>query len=141
MLTQSGPAFLDLMAWSIFAPMLPYIPSAIGQIIAPWVPSAPFQKMRAIRAAMSEQSKQVFYSKRAALEKGDQAVVHQVGEGKDILSILSASHCLRRTSYIVYLFFSTVKENMAANEDDKLPEAELIAQIRSGVFMQPAAHY
>lgn len=38
-----------------------------------------------------ETSKMIFYSKKAALEKGDDAVVHQVGEGRDIISVLSES--------------------------------------------------
>lgn len=38
---------------------------------------------------MDETSKKVFYHKKEALEKGDDAVVHQMGEGRDIMSILS----------------------------------------------------
>lgn len=40
---------------------------------------------------MDETSRMIFYSKKAALEKGDDAVVHQVGEGRDIMSVLSES--------------------------------------------------
>lgn len=38
---------------------------------------------------MDETSKTIFYSKKAALEKGDDAVALQVGEGRDIMSVLS----------------------------------------------------
>lgn len=38
---------------------------------------------------MEETSKTIFYSKKAALEKGDDAVALQVGEGRDIMSVLS----------------------------------------------------
>ena len=43
---------------------------------------------------MDEMSKKIFYHKKAALEKGDTAVVHQIGEGRDILSVLS-EFCFR----------------------------------------------
>lgn len=38
---------------------------------------------------MDETSRTVFYHKKAALEKGDDDVVLQIGEGRDIMSILS----------------------------------------------------
>ena len=50
--------------------------------------------------SMEAQSKNIFHGKRTALEKGDEAVVHQIGEGKDIMSILSASILLPRKSYV-----------------------------------------
>lgn len=37
---------------------------------------------------MDQQARLIFGGKMAALEKGDAAVVQQIGEGKDILSIL-----------------------------------------------------
>ena len=37
---------------------------------------------------MDEQSTKIYRSKKAALEKGDESVVHQMSEGKDIMSIL-----------------------------------------------------
>lgn len=40
---------------------------------------------------MDETSKEVFNHKKMALMKGDDAVVHQIGEGNDIISILSKS--------------------------------------------------
>lgn len=37
---------------------------------------------------MDKKSKEILNSKKVALEKGDDAVIHQVGEGRDIMSIL-----------------------------------------------------
>lgn len=37
---------------------------------------------------MYETSKMILTEKKAALEKGDSAVVNQIGEGRDIMSIL-----------------------------------------------------
>ena len=40
---------------------------------------------------LDRQSRAVFESKKAALEKGDEAVILQVGEGRDLLSIMRES--------------------------------------------------
>ncbi|TCD69776.1 cytochrome P450-dit2 [Steccherinum ochraceum] len=60
-------------------------------------------------------SKKIFDSKKAALAAGDEAVLEQVGEGKDILSVL-------------------MKANMVASEEDRLPEDELLGQMSTLVF-------
>ena len=48
--------------------------------------------MRKVSETLAEQSQKIYKAKIAALAKGDDAVVHQIGEGKDILSILSRWH-------------------------------------------------
>lgn len=40
----------------------------------------------------------IFNAKKAALEKGDDAVVLQIGEGRDIMSVLS-EHSLNKGFY------------------------------------------
>ncbi|EIM84927.1 cytochrome P450 [Stereum hirsutum FP-91666 SS1] len=64
---------------------------------------------------MDETSNAILSAKRKALEKGDDAVVHQVGEGRDIMSIL-------------------MKANMEASEEDRLPDSELTAQMSTLIF-------
>ncbi|KAH7907756.1 cytochrome P450 [Hygrophoropsis aurantiaca] len=64
---------------------------------------------------MDRTSTEVFESKKAALEKGDEAVLQQVGQGKDIMSIL-------------------LRANMAAAEKDRLPDKELLGQMTTLVF-------
>jgi hypothetical protein len=48
------------------------------------------RQMRDIVDVMEETSEQVFNSKKEAFLRGDEAVLNQVGKGKDILSILCA---------------------------------------------------
>ncbi|PSR81817.1 hypothetical protein PHLCEN_2v6248 [Hermanssonia centrifuga] len=64
---------------------------------------------------MDVNSKAIFYEKKTALEKGDAAVSQQVDEGKDLLSLL-------------------LRANINVAEEDRLPEAELVAQLSSLVF-------
>ncbi|KIK37049.1 hypothetical protein CY34DRAFT_93378 [Suillus luteus UH-Slu-Lm8-n1] len=64
---------------------------------------------------MDEASMKVFEEKKRALSEGDDAVLHQVGEGKDIMSIL-------------------LRANMDASAEDRLPDSELVAQMSTLIF-------
>lgn len=79
----------------IWRPLLPlvvsYVPLAIRRALAPYVPIPAWGKMLSIIQAMDTQSKNVFYGKKQALEKGDEALKQQIGEGRDIMSIHSKS--------------------------------------------------
>ncbi|KAH7927983.1 cytochrome P450 [Leucogyrophana mollusca] len=80
--------------------------------ITPW---KALREIDSIVDIMDQTSTEVFRSKKLALEQGDEAIVQQVGQGKDIMSIL-------------------LKANMAASEQDRLPESELLAQMSTLVF-------
>lgn len=53
------------------------------------IPIRAVQQAREIADAMHFSSKEIFELKKNAMEKGDEAVLQQIGEGKDIMSILS----------------------------------------------------
>lgn len=87
---------------------------------------------------MDETSREILNSKKMALEKGDDAVVHQVGEGRDIMSILrefvlSACSC----DVVLNPCLGTVKANTEASEEDRLPESELTAQMSYVIHDSP----
>ncbi|OSX63054.1 hypothetical protein POSPLADRAFT_1056401 [Postia placenta MAD-698-R-SB12] len=79
------------------------------------IPSTRLQRMREISDAMDAHSKRIFEQKKQALAQGDEAVLNQVGEGKDILSRL-------------------MQANMAASEEDRLSENELLGQMSTFIF-------
>lgn len=68
--------------------ILPYVPKPLRKLIGPFLPFANMRKLRDVAMTMDQQARLIFGGKMAALEKGDAAVVQQIGEGKDILSIL-----------------------------------------------------
>lgn len=72
--------------------VMPYIPLSIRAAIAPYLPLPHWGRMLRVVNAMDTQSRNVYNSKKVALEKGDEAVTHQIGEGRDIMSILSTSN-------------------------------------------------
>ena len=56
--------------------------------ILPW---KTIHEIRDMVDVMDRTSIEIFETKRKALEEGDEAVAQQMGQGKDIMSILSAS--------------------------------------------------
>ncbi|KAH9475657.1 Cytochrome P450 monooxygenase 91 [Psilocybe cubensis] len=79
------------------------------------LPIKTLHKLRDIIDTMHGTSVEILESKKKALEEGDEAVAHQVGQGKDILSIL-------------------LRANMEASEDEKLSDEAVLAQISTLIF-------
>ena len=59
------------------------------------LPWKSLHELRDLSDVLYKTSMEILESKKAALKAGDEAIKQQVGEGKDILSILSA--CLVQT--------------------------------------------
>ncbi|KAE9391071.1 cytochrome P450 [Gymnopus androsaceus JB14] len=79
------------------------------------VPWKAIHEVRDMVMYMHEFSVKVYEEKKRALEEGDEAVTRQLGQGKDILSIL-------------------MKDNINAGAEDKLEEDEIIAQMSTFIF-------
>ncbi|KAG5634822.1 hypothetical protein H0H81_000604 [Sphagnurus paluster] len=74
------------------------------------VPSKKMKKLIRIVDILDKTSNEILDGKTQALEKGDEAVEQQVGQGKDIISIL-------------------MNANMAASERDRLEKKEVLGQL------------
>jgi cytochrome P450 len=100
-----------------------YILSTLVKIGSPrfqrWVigllPWKTLHQLRDIVDILHNTSVEIFESKKRALAEGDEAVAAQIGQGKDILSIL-------------------MKANMDASEGDSLSETELLGQMSTLTF-------
>ncbi|KAF8896617.1 cytochrome P450 [Infundibulicybe gibba] len=79
------------------------------------IPLKPLHHVRDIVDVMSKTSVEILEGKKKALLAGDEALANQVGQGKDIMSIL-------------------LRANMEADEKDRLPEAEVLGQITTFTF-------
>lgn len=53
------------------------------------VPHEGIRQMKAIIDTLHRRSSEIYAAKKRALEQGDQELAMQIGEGKDIMSILS----------------------------------------------------
>lgn len=73
--------------------LLPYIPDvgspAMRAKLVEMIPHEGLRNMKTFIDALRMQSLAVYRQKQRALEHGDEAVLKQVGEGKDVMSILS----------------------------------------------------
>ncbi|TFK94531.1 cytochrome P450 [Polyporus arcularius HHB13444] len=110
------PAMLPLMKYRIVLPLLcKYTSPCFRRWVLERIPWEPLQKIRRIIDTMDDMSREIYNAKMAALRAGEEAVVQQVSEGKDILNKL-------------------LQANMTASDADKLPDDQLIAQITTIVF-------
>ena len=55
------------------------------------VPDEGAQQLSSIIDILQTLSREIFYAKKAALESGDEVLLQQVGEGKDLMSVLRRS--------------------------------------------------
>ena len=73
--------------------LLPYIPTfgppALQRKIVELVPHKGLQLIKTFIDGLHDESVKIYRAKLEALEDGDEAVAKQVGEGKDLMSILS----------------------------------------------------
>ncbi|KAI0955823.1 hypothetical protein AcV7_006386 [Taiwanofungus camphoratus] len=99
--------------------MLPYVselgPAWFRRRMLEIVPSRQLQKLKRIVDTIAQRSSEIFSARRSALQRGDESLFQQVGQGKDIMSIL-------------------IKANMEATQTDKLGEDEMIAQMSTMLF-------
>ncbi|CCM06147.1 uncharacterized protein FIBRA_09620 [Fibroporia radiculosa] len=109
----------SLVKLPIIRLMAPYVtragPAALRRFLLNFVPDGDIQRAKYIVDTMDFQSRKIFEKKKAALLQGEEAVLQQVGEGKDIMSIL-------------------MRANASTSEADRLPEDEIIAQMSTLVF-------
>ncbi|KAK7696401.1 hypothetical protein QCA50_001055 [Cerrena zonata] len=78
-------------------------------------PNKRVRKLATISEALDTTAKEILHTKRAALAAGDQAVSEQIGQGKDIMSVL-------------------LKAQMTASAEDKMPDNELLGHINTLIF-------
>ncbi|EED81963.1 predicted protein [Postia placenta Mad-698-R] len=99
--------------------LVPYVyklgPAWFRRMVMHYFPLGQVRDAKEIVDTMQRCSSEIFTSKKIALARGDEAVMKQVGEGKDIMSIL-------------------MKANSMASEADRIPEEELVAQMSTFLF-------
>ncbi|KAF7794414.1 hypothetical protein EIP86_005548 [Pleurotus ostreatoroseus] len=90
-------------------------PASFRRRLVELFPDPNVRAMKKIVDTMEARAKEILEDKRAALRAGDEALMQQIGEGKDIMSIL-------------------MRSNMSADPKDRLTEEELVAQMSTLVF-------
>ncbi|KAH9941843.1 cytochrome P450 [Epithele typhae] len=105
------PCLSELIPWPLFFPLAEkLVPESWLRPIADMLPWPALHRLCHYTDVMHEKSLEIIANKRRAIGAGDDALKREVGEGKDIISLL-------------------LKANMASAEEDRLPDAELVAQV------------
>lgn len=75
-----------------FIPLLVKLgPASFRRFLLDLTPNPDLQKVKKIVDVMSETSGDIYREKLSALNNGDESVLRQMGEGKDVMSILCKS--------------------------------------------------
>ncbi|KAI0270655.1 cytochrome P450 [Gloeopeniophorella convolvens] len=92
-----------------------YFPHKLLKVVGEVLPWENLHRLMKVTSTIHTHAEAIFRSKMGSLARGDDAIVKQMDEGKDILSIL-------------------VRENMEASSEDRLPDEEIVAQIGTFLF-------
>jgi len=118
-LKRFGPTNISLFLPREFLPYVVNIGSPkFRRAVVDALPWTSLQELKGVIDKLHSISKEIFDAKVAAFENGDEFVAHQVGQGKDIMSVL-------------------LKANWSASKEDKLPEDEVFGQMNAFIL---AAH-
>ncbi|KAI0060070.1 cytochrome P450 [Artomyces pyxidatus] len=110
------PTVAKLVVFRSVYPLISRWPSQLLRSAAACLPFPLLHKLVNVTDVMYENTKKVLDEKKALLEKGDVDFAEQVGEGKDIISIL-------------------LKANVEAeSEEDRMPDEEILGQMTSLLF-------
>ncbi|KAM5545857.1 hypothetical protein V8D89_000895 [Ganoderma adspersum] len=101
--------------WYAFEPLTYVFSDAFIKGLFRLIPLRSLKRLLHISDTMHEYSSRIVEERKAALSKEDEAVLHEVGEGKDIMSV-----CL--------------KANMAAATKDRLSDDELLAHMSTFIL-------
>ncbi|KZT12276.1 cytochrome P450 [Laetiporus sulphureus 93-53] len=105
-----------VQVWQRIAPYLIHLgPAWLRAWLLDRLPDPDVRGLKKLVDTMDRRSREIYQEKQTAFHQGDEVLVQRVGEGKDIMSIL-------------------MRANMTADESDKLPESELIAQMSTFIL-------
>ncbi|CCL99522.1 uncharacterized protein FIBRA_01540 [Fibroporia radiculosa] len=109
------PNIQKLYVWRRLLPFLvKTLPSWLRARLVNLVPSRSAANLKSIAILMADKSLEIYNQKKRALDKGDQAVVHQMEEN-DVMSVL-------------------MKANAAAPDKERLTDEELLGQMSTLIF-------
>ena len=125
----SRPATSSLL---FLASLFPYIYKTFNpkflKFVGRMLPWPKLNHLLDLAETLNAEARRVYETKKKLLESGDDETVKQVGEGKDILSILSTYDTVAFWLMALTWIF-VVRASAAESEADRLSEDELIGQM------------
>ncbi|KAI0058967.1 cytochrome P450 [Artomyces pyxidatus] len=109
------PTISKLVKFRSIYPFVSRWPSRFLRLMGACLPIPMVHNIMHIKDVMYDNTKKVFDEKKALLKKGDEDFTNQVGEGKDIISIL-------------------LKANVIASKEERLPDEDILGQMTTLLF-------
>jgi hypothetical protein len=106
-------------------------PPRFRRFVVDHLPFKSITQLRDVVDVMHNTSVGIYDAKKRALEEGDETVKGQSEGGRDIMSLLSTFDCNISLVVACQRLVPLVMANMAASEEDKLPDAEVLGQVVS----------
>ncbi|KAK7037740.1 hypothetical protein VNI00_010701 [Paramarasmius palmivorus] len=103
-------------------------PAGLRRLVSRFIPNKNFQLLRKLSYDLWQQCIEIYEQKRRALAMGDGAIKELVGNGKDIMSILSDYQQRSSACFNDSCVLRLVRENTKASEEDRLDETEVLGQ-------------
>ncbi|KAI0321401.1 cytochrome P450 [Amylostereum chailletii] len=133
------PTFSALSKWGALLPsgLTRISPAYTLRFVGRLMPWDTLHSLMRIVDIMSDFSQSLWDDKKALLAEGDDKLVHQVDEGKDLMSILCALRLVSLSSChfsALIMLYCLVSANTTASSEDQIPDAELLAQMSSLIF-------
>jgi hypothetical protein len=125
-------AYYSLGVFLPFLPLLKKIGSRrFRRFVIDLLPSKRVRKVKNIVDLIDHTSKEILERKKASLSQDNEVISEQIHESRDIMSLLCKffPRCYHQP-----LIDRSVRENILAKEADRLPDDELIAQMRSLLY-------
>lgn len=125
---SDSPATAKLLFWrEHFLPTLIKIgPPRFRRWVVDHLPMKRLRVLRDVVDTLDRTTTEIFEGKKRTLKEGDEALLKRVDQAKDLLSILSELY--HPCEWAVIHRFRSVKANMNASEEDKLPDDEVLGQ-------------
>ncbi|KAI0816956.1 cytochrome P450 [Trametes gibbosa] len=90
-------------------------PAWMRRMIVAVIPNARIQRLKGIVDTIHQRSVEIMEEKKSSIRQGDSGLIEQIGEGRDVMSIL-------------------LKANMAANAKERLSDDEIVAQMSTFIL-------
>lgn len=67
------------------------------------MPIPKVQHLKSVTDSLTTKTEEIYYAKKAAIESGDKELLHSMGEGKDVMSVLREFAFIYAISRLLYV--------------------------------------
>ena len=108
---MNRPALAKTMTYMMLSPYLKYLPAGAWDFIGRFAPDPNLRRLKTVADIMFKSSSEIYRAKKEAyLRGGDEALQGQVGQGKDVMSVLRRSSSFDADPFLMTSGVSSERE-------------------------------